>query len=128
MQITNTLVENNFEDLDAAALFRLKPKEMTPTGFEGNPYTGINTDIPLKRAANYLQILYRDTNPDNTPPADIDPAKRSTLVLPMLDADKPTAKGYVFKGFIRNADCRRWYRNKFKQPDDTPGVIEPKEG
>ncbi len=122
MHITNNHVERNFKTLSAKQLFKLEPKEITPTGFEGNPYTGINTDIPLKKAANYLNILYRDTNPDDAAPADMDASKRSTLVLPMLDRDKPTPKAYLFTGFISNADCRRWYRNKFKQPDDTPGA------
>lgn len=120
MFITNSHVEAHLEELAAEDVYNLKPSEMKPTGFEGNPYTGINTDIPLKRAANYLQIHYADANPDGTMPDDMVASKRSTLVVPVIDTPANVKKAYVFKGFISALDARRWYRKKFNQPDDTP--------
>lgn len=127
MFISNTHVESYLESLEYDKVYALKPKEIKPTGFEGNPYTGINADIPLKSAGNYLQIHYSDANPDGTMPDDMDPSKRSTLVIPVKDNPANATKAYVFKGFISALDARRWYRHKFKQPDDTPGFTPPEE-
>ena len=115
--------------VDSAELFALTATEIPLSGFEKGGDPCISTDIPPEdERASQLDIIYRDTNPDDAMHYELvgeeAEAKRSTFVIPRRDGNDVDSVGFLFVGLLHQDDARLWYRHKWGYEPDAV-VQEP---